>query len=262
LIDATVSELTLEVEDRDRIFGSGLEAAGGGGIAVDSAHRRTFAGICSALWNSALYRSVYPELGDEVPKESVVECLLLLPATRRDLSTELEFIASHFYDFLCHCTPLGVLPFSVIYEILGHGSLRIESQDNLCDFINKGIETNPEMFGLLEFVKLEYCSTDLMNDFVDLLSERFYEISASMWATLRARLVLPNITWKQFPPRVSKGKNRVGRQEMEIYEPNGIIAHLRRECGGNVHDCHVVDVTSESFEKETYGANPHSGCIW
>jgi hypothetical protein len=35
--------------------------------------------------------------------------------------------------------------------------------------------------------------------------------------------------------------------------PDGIIAHLTRECGGNVHDRHVVDITSGSFEKETYG---------
>jgi hypothetical protein len=41
--------------------------------------------------------------------------------------------------------------------------------------------------------------------------------------------------------------------------PDGIIAHLTRECRGNVHDHNVVDVTSGSFEKETHGANPHSG---
>jgi hypothetical protein len=41
--------------------------------------------------------------------------------------------------------------------------------------------------------------------------------------------------------------------------PDGIIAHLTRECGGNVHDRQVVEVTSGSFEPETVGANPHSG---
>jgi hypothetical protein len=46
---------------------------------------------------------------------------------------------------------------------------------------------------------------------------------------------------------------------VEIDVPDGIIAHLTRECGGNVHDRHVVDVTCGSFEKETQGANPHSG---
>jgi hypothetical protein len=41
--------------------------------------------------------------------------------------------------------------------------------------------------------------------------------------------------------------------------PDGIIAHLTRECGGNVHDRHIVDVKSGSFEKEIHGANHHSG---
>jgi hypothetical protein len=41
--------------------------------------------------------------------------------------------------------------------------------------------------------------------------------------------------------------------------PDGIIAHLTRECGRHVHDRNVVEVTCGSFEKETEGANPHSG---
>jgi hypothetical protein len=47
--------------------------------------------------------------------------------------------------------------------------------------------------------------------------------------------------------------------EVEIDVPDGIIAHLTRECGGNVYDRHVVDVTCGSFKEETWGANPHSG---
>jgi hypothetical protein len=65
---------------------------------------------------------------------------------------------------------------------------------------------------------------------------------------------------KQFRPSMKKGKGKDWQgKEMEIDVPDGIIAHLTRECGGNVHDRHVVDVTSGSFEKETQGANPHSG---
>jgi hypothetical protein len=41
--------------------------------------------------------------------------------------------------------------------------------------------------------------------------------------------------------------------------PDGIIANLTRECSGNVHNHHVVEVTSRSFEKETLGDNPYSG---
>jgi hypothetical protein len=43
--DATISELKLEIAVGDDLFGSVLEAAGGGSIAVDSAH----ADICGSL---------------------------------------------------------------------------------------------------------------------------------------------------------------------------------------------------------------------
>jgi hypothetical protein len=58
---------------------------------------------------------------------------------------------------------------------------------------------------------------------------------------------------KQFPPSVKKG--------VWFDVPDGIIAHLTRECGGNVHDRNVVEVTSGSFEKEIEGVNPHSGAF-
>jgi hypothetical protein len=48
-IDATISEVRLEVEGENKFFGSVLEAAGGGSIPVDSVQRSTFATICAAL---------------------------------------------------------------------------------------------------------------------------------------------------------------------------------------------------------------------
>jgi hypothetical protein len=78
----------------------------------------------------------------------------------------------------------------------------------------------------------------------------------SCWARL------PKGTRNEFPPSVKKGKLRGsdGSQTSDTYDsPDGIIVHLTRECGGNVHDFHLVDVTCGLFEKETQGANPHSG---
>jgi hypothetical protein len=60
---------------------------------------------------------------------------------------------------------LDALPFSPLYEIITQGSLRLESEDSLYDFLSHGIETRPEKFEPLEFVRLEYCSTDAMNAF-------------------------------------------------------------------------------------------------
>jgi hypothetical protein len=47
------------------------------------------------------------------------------------------------------------------------------------------------------------------------------------------------------------------RRQFDVLD--GTIAHLTRECGGNVPDHHIVDVTSRSFEKEISRVNPHSG---
>jgi hypothetical protein len=76
--------------------------------------------------------------------------------------------------------------------------------------------------------------------------------------------------WRKFPRKLAKGNQflakvtRVGRfppfgEKRKFDVPEGIIAHLTRECGGNVHGRHAVEVTSGSLEKETLGDNPHSG---
>jgi hypothetical protein len=87
--------------------------------------------------------------------------------------------------------------FFVIYKILGHGSLGLQSEDSLYDFISQGNEAKQEMFHFLELVRLEYCSTDVMRDFC----EHFSEITASVWAILVARLLVLNVTWKPFARR-------------------------------------------------------------
>jgi hypothetical protein len=58
---------------------------------------------------------------------------------------------------------------------------------------------------------------------------------------------------------VKKGKAKdPWGKEREITGLDGIITHLTRECGRDVHDCHAVDVSSGSFEKETHRANPRN----
>jgi hypothetical protein len=61
---------------------------------------------------------------------------------------------------------------------------------------------------------------------------------------------------KGSPPYLKKEKLRMysGKATDEIYDiPDGISVHLTRECRGNVHGHHAVDVTCGSFEKETHG---------
>jgi hypothetical protein len=109
--------------------------------------------------------------------KNVIDLLRFLSAIRCDTSTELEFVASHFYDFLCRRDSLMAFPFSVSSAIVSHRSLRLDSEGNLYIFISKGTETNREMIGLLEFARFEFDSMNVMNDLFGLLSEHSCEIS-------------------------------------------------------------------------------------
>jgi hypothetical protein len=113
-IDSTIDALRIDAEDSDGIFGSVLEGARGGGITIDSGHWLTFGGICAALWNSEFLESVCGQLYDEVTIKNAVDCLQFLSAARYKISTELEFIASHLYDFLKRPDALNAFPFSII----------------------------------------------------------------------------------------------------------------------------------------------------
>jgi hypothetical protein len=67
---------------------------------------------------------------------NVVDRLEFLSATRCNVLTEVEFIASHFYDFLCNHDALKPLIFSLLDKIISYGSLRVASEHSLCDFIS------------------------------------------------------------------------------------------------------------------------------
>jgi hypothetical protein len=86
-----------------------------------------------------------------------------------------------------------------------------------------------------------------------------FEVFGSLVRTIR---------WREFPRELAKGNEflskatRVGRFPPLVKKrtccggrfdvPDGIIAHLTRECGGNVHDHHIVEVTSS---KPLYDSN-------
>jgi hypothetical protein len=240
-LDATIDLVRLDVADPGGLFGAVLDAASGAGVPFDSANQSTLLALCKSLWNSELYESV---CANNVTVENVINRLGFLSKNGCGISTELEFVALHFSE-LSHA--LDDLPFAIIYEIIRYPSLLLESEDCLYNFICRGNETNPEFFALLELVRFEYCSPDTMHNFFLCLSEHIEKFNRSMWDAVRARLVLANITFKKFPPSSKKKKNMdfSGRKH-ELDIPDGIIAHLTRECGGNVHHQGIVEVTSSN----------------
>jgi hypothetical protein len=106
----SIDDPTPTVEVRDEFFGSVLEVAGGGSIAVGSVRRPIFPGIGTACWSSELVPSVCAEFADEM-MGNVVHLLRFLPPTRCGISAQLEFIASYFYYFFPPPDTLQAMPF-------------------------------------------------------------------------------------------------------------------------------------------------------
>jgi hypothetical protein len=140
-------------------------------------------------------------------------------------------------------------------EIEGVKTVMKECEDEL----KRSTETNEaqgrELGQLKEENKAAKVNEDRLKEEVGKLKEEIRRMAAQHDSLVKelaeVKGLLNPLGMKKFPPLVKKGSS--------FDVPDGIIAHLTRECGGNVHDRHVVDVTCGSFEDEIKGANPHSG---
>lgn len=127
--------------------------------------------------------------------------------------------------------------------LLSSPSLKIDDEDSLYDFVMSRAENDVRFMSLFEFVYFEYLSQSRVEEFVSLASEHLLDIiNAGIWSKICRRFVFGSEV-KQWNPRI------VNSLEFACdSDPlNGIIAHLTRICGGNVHDEGIVHVTASSF---------------
>ena len=101
---------------------------------------------------------------------------------------------------------------------------------------------------LFEFLYFEYLSEDRIKEFASFAREVVLgHLNAVMWDRICKRLV-QSVPLKGNPRRVEPEKKIGDEFVYDASRPlDGIIAHLTRECGGNVHEKGVVGVSSINF---------------
>jgi hypothetical protein len=99
--------------------------------------------------------------------KDIIDRLKFLSATGCDISTELEFIASRFYDFLCRYAVLKTLPLSLICALIGCESRRSDSEEKFYNFIRECTKRTGK-YCRLELSMLEYCSMHELNNFFNI----------------------------------------------------------------------------------------------
>jgi len=190
-VDDCANELRLNVDDPDDFFQEFLLLGRGKSIDVPCQKRCTFLSICRELDNRELSDILLQETRTEIKKENVVCGIRDLLAMKCDVSNEVEFVSTHFYEMTEAFEDLRSLPFPVIYDIISNPLLKIKSEDSLLNFIVEGVTQRPEYLSLLEHVRFEYVSASEFIRFFELISGRFEHLNLSIWLSLRNRFALP-----------------------------------------------------------------------
>ena len=152
-------------------------------------------------------------------------------------------VASRFYDMKKEI--LEELDIETLQLLLSSPSLKINDEDSLYDLVRSRSESDVRFASLFEFVQFEYLSVNRIEDFASFAQEHLLEnITSGIWTRVCGRLI----------QETKHGKNPRGstaRQSEFVCDPSkpldGIIAHLTRQCGGNVHDKRIVKVTASNF---------------
>jgi hypothetical protein len=242
-VDPSISELVIETEDPGHQFEAFLCLGQGVPLVVNDANQRFFALLSLELGNYEAYFSLHGLLhGDRVLSEL---CKLFAVSDFRDSFPDaaIEFLASHFVELDSHL--LLSLPISSLSRILCHPSLTLGSEDSLYEFVSSRFETEPDSVGLLEFVRFEFLSKSAIDQFVVWSCDHFdeFDFTLSLWQRITKRL--------SQSPALPMGKTARSTKSLivpsDVHSPlNGIIAHLSRTHGGNVHDRGIVHVSSSS----------------
>ena len=165
-----------------------------------------------------------------------------------------EFVASHFYSL--SQALLSEMDIDTATLHLSHPSLKVQDEDSVYDFVKGRAQNDVHFVSLFEFVRYENLSVDRVTEFVSLFGRHCLgEINTSIWASVGRRLILvPKATDSSRVCGSSASRKEQGQasERKFVYKKkkplDGIISHLTKECGSNVHAAGLVDVSASSVD--------------
>ena len=172
------------------------------------------------------------------------------PFFQKNLSTEIDFIASHFHS-LCETQKeqLEILPLNIICKILSSDNLSLISENQLLNFVNNLYLNDQEYSILYEFIQFENVSSECMKHFLTLYDHN--DITCGMWTRLSCRLEKELNSDNKNQKRYTNQMNLLTQTQTEIieFEPkdsfNGIIQYLKTQSNGQIEK--EIDITASSI---------------
>jgi Ca2+-binding EF-hand superfamily protein len=184
----TIDELSLEVEDEHRYFADVVSLGKGREIVLKEGERVFLRSLSKELQNYELFEMSLDRPEGDLDRQKLGACLEFLSSLDSSCGCDMELIASHFHEFTA--SDFDKLQFSVLYAVLSHPKLVIDTEDSLLEVILRHASQDLEYFPLLEFVRFEYLSDQGMTSAFDFMSNSFDFLTFPVWQRLGRRLAL------------------------------------------------------------------------
>jgi hypothetical protein len=156
--DITIDEFSIETADPDHQFGAFLLVGFGDDFSMSGNELSFVRSVCAELWNSELFKQTFKHEEGEITQEELKARIALLSGVDGSCSCDIPVIASHFHQF--SVSDFDHLSRSVVESILSHGSLVVRDEDSVFELVRGLLSADLSYFGLLEFVRFEFLSSE------------------------------------------------------------------------------------------------------
>lgn len=177
---------------------------------------------------------------------------------RSNISNEIEFISTHFYEICCQGTDdydqLKKLGINILYEIIHNVHIELNDEDQLLEFINELYSNDHKYSVLYEKVEIKYVSSEKMKDFIEIYDQN--DITVGTWQQLCSLLesgvnfeTNDEILKSRYHKKPIVGKTFTFTENGGL---NGIINHLRSQASNQIEN--EINVTASSCNGSSYEA--------
>ena len=254
--DSCLSRVCLQVADEDGRFQDVVSLMNGRSISLTAANARFLEACARELENDELLGRIvgFQPDREDVSLSNVVDRLRTKREFHSDCKNELDFLASHFFE--AGLDVVRRLSVSDLELVLTNPLLKLESEDQLYDtIVSLSSEHGESLLVLLRYVEFAFLSEPKLGEFLERVFPCF--VDSSVWLSVCECLrrfcgskakkdLMKPARYQSAPVSSSFGFETFSSAKGAF---NGIVAHLRGECGGNPHEKGVISITASSTER-------------
>ena len=249
LSDDSVDAFVIGINDPEHHFKDVVTLMNGGSIEISLSNLQFLESVSRQLDNLELFSKILEmRLRDgEIDESKVIDRLRLKHEFNLNCDLEFSFLAERFCDFKSNfIMNIGI---DDVECVLSHKSLKLRSENDLFDLVNEMISQDERFSSLLRFIEIRFLDCEHLDLFLKQVFPDF--LYSSLWASICNCLHSYYETINYYDLQVQMNKIDRFLKNEKVFEfkdePfNGIICHLRKECGGNVHQKGVVEIIASS----------------